>query len=222
MRLAVAAIVEVLERAFDPVQPPVSDAFEFVVFEQVAYLASDEKRAAVFAELRERVGLAPEAILGASHATLLEICDRGGINGPERAARLKNSATLVLERCAGDLAGTLRQLPLPRARKLARSFDSFGAANAETLLLFAGLAVPALDSNGVRVLSRLWFGSESGRYAADHRRACEQLAAQSDGEAGTYLRAFALLRRHGKTICRRSAPDCGQCPLAKRCSFATT
>jgi adenine-specific DNA glycosylase len=191
-----------------------------VLFEQVAYLTSDEKREGAFAELATRVGLAPRAILAAPHATLVAICERGGINGPERAARLKNSAAIVLERCAGDLAATLRELPQAQARKLARAFDSFGAANAEILLLFAGVPVPALDSNGVRVLSRLWFGGESGGYAADHRRACERMTADGPHAAALLRHAFVALRRHGKTICRRTAPACPACPLRDACAFA--
>jgi len=215
--LALSATVEILERSYGPASPPVTDAFEVVLFEQIAYLASDEKREKTFSELRERVGLAPTAILAAPHATLVDICERGGINGAERAERLKRSAALVLERCAGDLGASLRQLPLTQARKLARSFDSFGAANAETLLLFAGVAVPALDSNGVRALSRLWFGGESGRYQADHKRACEALAAHGPRDAVAFARTFWLLRRHGKTVCRRTEPECGACPLAHAC-----
>jgi adenine-specific DNA glycosylase len=112
----------------------------------------------------------------------------------------------------------LRTLPLAQARRLARSFDSFGAANAENLLLFAGVAVPVLDSNGVRVAARFAFGGESGRYAADHRRACDFVANGDARDHGFLIRAYLAFRRHGKTVCRRSAPARATCPLASACS----
>jgi endonuclease III len=188
-----------LERHYGPAVPPVSGAFAFVVLEQIGYLTDDRKRAAAFSALAERVGIDPAAIAGAPHATLSEIASLGGIYGAERAERLKRSAALVLERCDGDLDSALQTLPLTQARRLARSFDSFGAANAETWLLFAG--------------------GESGRYAADHRRACDFVASGDARDHGFLMRAYLAFRRHGKTVCRRSAPACPTCPLASDCSF---
>jgi endonuclease III len=34
-------------------------------------------------------------------------------------------------------------------------------------------------------------------------------------------RAHLLLRRHGQLLCRRSAPECGACPLARGCPTGT-
>lgn len=211
--------VERLERHYGPAATPVSGAFALVVFEQIGYLTDDCKRAAAFSALERRVGIDPAAIAGAPHATLSEVASLGGIYAPERADRLRRSAALVLERCDGDLDSALRTLPLAQARRLARSFDSFGAANAETLLLFAGLPVAALDSNGVRVAARFAFGGENGRYAADHRRACDFVASGDARDYGFLMRAYLAFRRHGKTVCRRSAPACAACPLALECSF---
>ncbi len=213
------AAVERLERHYGPAATPVSSAFAFVVLEQIGYLTDDGKRAAAFSALAERVGIDPAAIAGAPHATLSKIASLGGIYGAERAERLKRSAALVLERCDGDLDSALRTLPLTQARRLARGFDSFGAANAETLLLFAGVAVAALDSNGVRVAARFAFGGESGRYAADHRRACDFVGSGDARDHGFLMRAYLAFRRHGKTVCRRSGPACATCPLASECSF---
>jgi hypothetical protein len=35
-------------------------------------------------------------------------------------------------------------------------------------------------------------------------------------------RAHQLLRRHGQTVCRRSTPECPQCPIADTCPSAGT
>lgn len=60
-------IVAQLRDAYGPVAPPPADsAFALVLWEKVAYLATDEKRAAAFSALKKRVGLTPRAILDAS------------------------------------------------------------------------------------------------------------------------------------------------------------
>ena len=219
MSPAFVQIVARLERRFGRAPAPSADPFAFVLLEQVAYLATDEKRLAAFDALKQRVGLAPERVLAAPAAVLTDVCAIGGMNPVERAERLKRSAALVLERCDGDLT-RLARMPLAAARKLARAFDSFGAANAETLLLVAGVPVPALDSNGVRVLARVWFGGDEQRYAADHRRTCDGIVA--DGPLGhdMLMRGYLALRRHGRTVCRRSNPDCPGCPLRATCAYA--
>jgi A/G-specific adenine glycosylase len=212
-------IVAKLERRFGRTPAPNADPFAFVLLEQVAYLATDKKRLAAFDALEQRVGLAPERVLAAPAAVLTEVCAIGGMNAKERAERLKRSAALVLEHCDGDL-NRLARMPLPAARKLARAFDSFGTANAETLLLVAGVPVPALDSNGVRVLARVWFGGEEQRYAADHRRACDGIVADGPIARDMLMRGYLALRRHGRTVCRRSDPDCPGCPVRATCAYA--
>lgn len=214
-----ARIVAQLERRFGRPPVPSADPFAFVLLEQVAYLAPDQKRLAAFDALEQRVGLAPERVLAAPAAVLAEVCAIGGMNAVERAERLKRSAALVLERCDGDLS-RLARMPLAAARKLARAFDSFGTANAETLLLVAGVPVPALDSNGVRVLARVWFGGDEQRYAADHRRACEGIVADGPIGRDLLMRGYLSLRQHGRTVCRRSDPNCPACPLRAICAFA--
>ncbi|HEY4564368.1 MAG TPA: hypothetical protein VIJ36_15395, partial [Thermoanaerobaculia bacterium] len=42
-----------------PEPPAVTDPFEMVVWESAAYLVDDERRARVFARLREEIGLLP-------------------------------------------------------------------------------------------------------------------------------------------------------------------
>jgi len=219
MSPAFVQIVAKLERRFGRAPAPSAEPFAFVLLEQVAYLATDEKRLAAFGALQQRVGLAPERILTASMAVLADVCALGGMHAAERAERLKRSAALVLERCDGDLT-RLAGMPLAGARKLARAFDSFGTANAETLLLVAGVPVPALDSNGVRVLARVWFAGEEHRYAVDHRRTCDGVVADGPVAHEMLLQGYLTLRRHGRTVCRRTDPDCPACPLRAGCAYA--
>ncbi len=207
-----------LERRFGPVRAPVASPFEMILYEQVAYLVPEERRASAFAALVERIGSRADEILAAPLRVLVAICALGGMNAAVRADRIKRSAEIALECCDGDLTA-LARMSLPDARKIARSFDGFGKANAETLLLFAGIPVPALDSNGVRVLARLWFGSESQRYAFEHQRACASVASSGPYSAAVLIRGYLALQRHGRTICRRSVPDCAACPLRATCAY---
>ena len=82
-----ARIVAQLERRFGRPPVPSADPFAFVLLEQVAYLAPDQKRLAAFDALEQRVGLAPERVLAAPAAVLAEVCAIGGMNAVERAER---------------------------------------------------------------------------------------------------------------------------------------
>ena len=76
-----------------------------------------------------------------------------------------------------------------------------------------------LDSNGVRVLTRLGLVPEARSYSATYRgvqrlgteyavRGCEWL-----------IRVHVLLREHGQELCKRTRPRCDACPLATQCAF---
>ena len=84
--LALPDLVSRLEAFYGPPEPPaVTDPFEMILWENVAYLVDDERRAQVFARLRERIGLDPEEILGTPAEVLAEIIRDGGMQ-PERRA----------------------------------------------------------------------------------------------------------------------------------------
>jgi hypothetical protein len=71
-------ILEELRRFYGPPIPPaVTGPFEQVLWENVAYLADDERRSRAFAVLKESVGTDPEAILSAPQRKLLEVSGHG-------------------------------------------------------------------------------------------------------------------------------------------------
>jgi hypothetical protein len=84
-------VIARLQSTYGRPKPPKTDPFELIVWENVAYLLSDERREAAFEALRERAGLTPKAILAAAQATLLEIAKMGGMR-PE--VRVEGSARL--------------------------------------------------------------------------------------------------------------------------------
>jgi endonuclease III len=170
-----------------PQPPKVTDPFEQILFQNVAYLADDVRRAEAFRVLKERTGLKPEKILAASHASLHEIARRG-IGGPPE-----------------------------EARKALKKFPSIGDPGAEKILLFSGaLPVLALDSNGLRVLFRLGFGKENKSYAKSYRSAQAAAEVQLPKDCGVLIEAYQLLRRHGQELCKTKHPRCEACPVRAR------
>ncbi|HEX9795090.1 MAG TPA: hypothetical protein VGC54_13995 [Planctomycetota bacterium] len=200
--------------------PGLTDPFELVLWVQVAYLVADERRLAAFRLLEKRVGLAPKAVAKAKLAVLQEVAAAGGSIGVDlRAVRMQESARRVLEEWDGDLAQVLA-LPLAAAVKALKKFAMIGKPGAEEILLLAGAyPVLALDSNGMRVLLRLGYGAEDPRYERTYASVRAATQPEERPDAVWMASLHHLLRRHGKEICRRSKPLCGECPLAGACPW---
>ena len=57
-------LIDKLQRHYgDPAPPPSTDPLELVIWENIAYLASDNRRAEAFAALKQTIGTRPEQIL---------------------------------------------------------------------------------------------------------------------------------------------------------------
>jgi endonuclease III len=223
MDLSLRWTVATLRRFYRTTPRPISrEPFRLVLWEQVAYLVSDAQRRRAFAALRAQVGLTPGAILSASDAKLRAIARLGGPIAVEvRAARMRRSAELVVERWEGDLRAALR-LPLSQARRALAQFPMIGEPGADKILVFAtGAPLLPLDSNGLRVLERLGLVRSAADYRTSYRRAQLDLAPALPKDPDALIAAYHLLRRHGQEICRRTAPACSRCPLRERCAFAS-
>jgi endonuclease III len=201
-----------------PSAPRRTDPFELILYENVAYLASDARRDEAFAALGQRVGLTPEEILAAPPAVLREIAARG-ILPAGTVEKLREIAAIAMEDFGGDLSPILR-LPPKEATRALTKFPSIGEPGAEKILLFSGaLPVLALDSNGLRVLLRLGFGKEEKSYAKSYRLAQEAAARALPRTRKALIEAHLLLRRHGQELCRRNHPLCEACPLRPGCRY---
>jgi endonuclease III len=201
-----------------PKAPAVTDPFEQVLWENVAYLADDARRSEAFAMLREKVGVSPQEILAAPREALHEI-GRRGILPAGSAEKLREIARIALADLSGDLR-SIRKLSLKDAKKALRKFPSIGEPAAEKILLFAGShAVFSMDSNALRVLLRLGYGKEQKSYAASYRSVQDALAAELPRDRGRLVEAYQLLRRHGQELCKRSQPRCEACPLRAGCAY---
>jgi endonuclease-3 len=196
----------------------ITDPLELILFENVAYLANDEKRTAAFAALKKKIGTRAEQILKASQKHLEEITRMGGIIPELRTQRLRQIAELAHYIFKDNLAAEIKK-PLSQAKKALKKFPCIGDPGAEKILLFTGTyPVLALESNGLRVLLRLGFAEEKKNYSASYRGVQQALAGQLPSKCEPLIAAHQLLRQHGQELCKRTAPLCeAGCPLTAEC-----
>jgi endonuclease III len=218
-----ARIIKILEKFYGRPKPPkITDPLELILWENVAYLADDAKRAVAFAALKERVGTRPQQILKASGKQLLEITRLGGMVPELRAQRLRQIAELVHWIFKDDLKAVLTQ-PLKEAKKALNRFPTIGDPGAEKILMLTrSHPVLALESNGLRVLLRLGFADEKKSYSASYRSVQKALASQLPADYDALIAAHQLLRKHGQELCKRSQPLCAACPLKDECRYFAT
>lgn len=216
-----AAIVTKLRKFYGrPETPRITDALELILWENVAYLADDEKRAGAFAALKKRVGTRADQILKASQKELEDITRLGGIVPELRAQRLRQIAETVHFIFKDDLEAELKK-PLPQAKKSLKRFPAVGEPGAEKILMLTrSYPVLALESNGLRVLLRLGFAEERKSYSASYRGVQQALAGQLPTDYDGLITAHQLLRQHGQELCKRARPLCeAGCPLTAECRY---
>jgi endonuclease III len=184
-------------------------------------MADDERRLAAYRALETRVGVEPEKLLAAPIGTLRAIVRiGGGIAVNQRAERLRAVAERVTTVWKGSL-DAVTKLPFDAARRELKRYPSVGEPGAERILLLTGAhPVLGLDSNALRVLIRVGYGSEHPQWAHTYRSAQSAAAAELPEMVSVRRSAMLLLQEHGRTICRRNAPRCGDCPLAGDCPSA--
>lgn len=214
LREAVARLLE----AHGTLEPPLArDPFAAVVWENVGYLVDDVRRRQVFERLRDTVGITPEALLAVPEDDLARLIADGGMLPAHRAAKVQKAAAIAAEIGVDELR---RQAAAGTGGRLLRRFPGIGEPGADRLLLLAGgKRTLAPDSNALRVLVRLGFGTESDDYTAMYRSAAAAVAPRLPDDFDWLVRAHQLLRRHGQEVCRRSVPRCEICPLTRMCAW---
>jgi len=219
--LSLTDVVSRLEALYGPPAPPaITDPFEMIVADSASYLVDDDRRARVFARLREEVGLDPDDILGTPTPVLVAIIREGGMLPEQRAEKLAKAASTALEIGLDNLRELIRTDP-KKAGKLLQKFPGIGEPGADKILLFSqAKRTLGADSNVLRVLVRLGFGEgDESKYTRMYRSTAEVVAPQLSKDYPWLIAAHQLLRQHGQEICRRSAPVCEACPLAQGCRW---
>jgi hypothetical protein len=99
-----------------PPPPPATEPLELIIWENIAYLASDNRRAEAFATLKRSIGTRAEQILAALHSALAAI-GKAGILPDVSAEKLLTIARIAHEEFQSDVGSVLRK-PLPQAKRL--------------------------------------------------------------------------------------------------------
>src|SRR5262249_48133696 len=152
--------------------------------------------------LRAQVGLNAEAIWKADQHKLLPLAKLGGMLPETRVLRWREIARITLTQFQGDLDRIL-QGPYAQARKALKQFPGIGDAGAAKILTFSG-AAPGLplESNAIRVLTRVGYGHSQKNYGAIYRSVQEAIRPELPKDVAALAHAHLLLRQHGKTLCR--------------------
>lgn len=217
--LSFATLIDRLAQQYgEPSPPSVTEPFAMILWENVAYLANDAKRAEAFSELQRKVGLNPRDIRKAKGNVLLSVAGKGII--PAATVEKLRRAAEIAQGEFGDNLTPILDKPLAAAKKDLQKFPAIGEPAAEKILLFNRRhPVLALESNGLRVLVRLGYAPEHKNYATTYKKMQHALAPQLPSNYDALIRAYQLLRQHGQELCKRTSPLCGQCPLWASCSF---
>ena len=220
MALNFSKIIQKLKRFYG--EPPplvVTDPFELVLLENIAYLVDDTRRERALEHLRKTVGLRPADILNASGTQIDEATKLGGVAPQYRSVRIREGALIALNEFGGNLSAVCK-LPPPKAIKALKQFPGIGEPGAEKILLFTkNYPVLALDSNGLRVLLRIGFGEEKKNYSASYKSVREAVSGQTGGNCEFLIEAHQLLRQHGKSLCKTNKPHCEECPVNSMCTY---
>jgi len=197
---------------------PTNDPFELVLLENVAYLSNPSRRRKAFEELGQNVGFSPEDLLAVSRQTLEKITAHGILKAAF-VSKLKKCASILLDKFGGDLHSILSG-PTASAKKALRAFPGIGEPGADKIMLFSELLpVFTLESNGLRTLVRLGIIADNKSYARMYH-AAKDLGAGLGSDLTFFQEAHLLLQNHGRTLCKRSNPKCGECPLFEKCRFS--
>ena len=217
--IALSKLVDKLQQHYGaPAPPPSTDPLELIIWENIAYLASDKRRAEAFAILKRTIGTRPDQILAAQHSALVAI-GKAGILPDVSAEKLLSIAKIAYEEFDSDLSSVLKK-PLPQAKRALKRFPSIGDPGAEKILLLThSHPVMALDSNGLRVLCRVGFAEEQKNYSATYCLVQEAIHGQLPRDYDSLIRAHQLLRQHGQELCKRSKPRCTECPVRNGCNY---
>lgn len=216
--IAFSKLVDKLQQHYGAPPPPSTDPLELIIWENIAYLANDMRRAEAFAVLKRTIGTRADQILAAQHSALVAI-GKAGILPDVSAEKLLTIAKIAYEEFDSDLRAALKK-PLSQAKKALKRFPSIGDPGAEKILLFTrSYPVMALESNGLRVLCRVGFADEQKNYSATYRSIQDAVRGQLPKDYDSLIRAHQLLRQHGQGLCKRSKPRCADCPVRDSCNY---
>ncbi len=218
--LSVPALLDKLEAFYGEQKPcwPV-EPYEFLIWWHCGYPASDATCTKGWIALNREVGVEPRQILNATQAKLAHALKAGGMVPEVRAMRLQQIAERVENEFGGDLRNALVGW-VEDVRKKLKKFPGIAEPGADRIFLFGKVApVEAVPSNCPHVLVRIQLGLERENYSVTYREAQALIEADIPKQFHPRQRAYLLLKEHGQTLCKRTKPKCGECPVSSHCAY---
>ncbi|MGI6655992.1 MAG: endonuclease III domain-containing protein [Desulfobulbus sp.] len=158
--------------------------------------------------LRDAGVLSPAGLSGLPVGLLAEYIRPAGYYNI-KAGRLRNLLEWIDNEYGGDPAAALAQ-PLSTLRAQLLAIRGIGPETADSILLYAaGLPIFVVDAYTCRILSRHQLLDEP----FDYHRVQELFMDNLESDPQLYNEYHALLVRIGKTYCKKSKPNCADCPL---------
>lgn len=213
-------VLKQLETFFGTEQPcGPTDPYSFLVWWHCGYPASDAACARGWESLNREVGSGVQELLAVPPANLARALKAGGMVPELRAQRLKEIAARVKDQFGGDLR-TAMVGPIAQVRRELKKFPGIADLGADRILLFGGFApVAAVPSSCPHVVVRLMHGPERENYGLTYREAQRAIEIEVPAKLDARVRAYLLLKRLGRDVCKRTNPKCPQCPVSSSCAF---
>jgi endonuclease-3 len=169
---------------------------------------NDKNSIKAYMNLRERIGVSPEAILSARDEELIEAIRVAGL-ARQKARALKEAARRILE-AGGERI--LLEMPWDKLRSFLLSIPGVGKKTADVFLQLVRKApVFAVDTHAARIAKRWGLVDEKAGYDEISRALLNFFGPEHSEEAHRLLIAL------GRTYCKARNPRCSECPLRDIC-----
>jgi endonuclease III related protein len=207
-------LTDVYRRLFEAFGPqhwwPGESPFEVIVGAILTQNTSWQNVERAIHNLREADLLEPHALYAVPVKELEELIHPAGYFRV-KARRLRSLLEFLVERYDGSL-DAMFGVGLYDLRRQLLAVNGIGPETADSILLYAGgLASFVVDAYTHRVFARHgWIDFE-----ADYHQIQDYVHGELPQEVPLYNEFHALLVRLGKDYCRKTKPQCPECPLQK-------
>jgi endonuclease-3 len=188
------------------------DPLDVLIGTILSQSTSDTNSRRAFESLKQRFPTWERARRG--RVTSIEAAIHSGGLARQKSVRIK-SLLNEIHRQRGSLdLSFLRTAPLDQAKEFLGSFKGIGPKTVACTLLFAcNRPVFPIDTHIFRIARRLELIPERCSDEQAHQM-MEQII-----PAGRYFEVHINLIRHGRIVCRPTAPLCEKCPLVEYCVY---
>jgi endonuclease-3 related protein len=129
----------------------------------------------------------------------------------QKAKRIQTFCRWIIKNYGSEIGCMLRE-STPRLRESLLQIDGIGPETADSILLYAGnKPIFVVDEYTRRIFGRHMLTRKDAAYGAIQSYAMEHLPRDTQ----IFNELHALLVAAGKRFCKKTNPDCNQCPLGE-------